>query len=171
MSENNINNKIRESVLSEINKGEIKAKPKWLFAFKAISLFIFMLFLFVFAFYIIAFTAFIIRDHDWIIDTTFSLKGMYLLMQALPWTLLLTSILMILTASFVSRKYSLSYKKPFIYTLLTIIIILFTTHFIFVSSGARNLLKEAAFARGINLAPSNLLELRKDMQKMRIYEE
>jgi sensor histidine kinase YesM len=166
----NINNKIKANILGDINKGEIKVKPKWLFTFKAISFFIFILFLFAFTFYILAFTAFIIRDHDWIIDTTFSIKGIYLLLNALPFTLLFASLFMIAVASLVSRKYSLSYKKPFIYTLMTIIAILLLSHFAFVSSGARNFLKEEAYARGIKLAPSNLLELRKDMQKMRIYE-
>ena len=147
-----------------------KSRPKWLFGFKHFSFFIFILFLFLFCFYVLAFLTFVSSQQDWITSSTFTIKGFYLLLSALPWTLFFFSIFMIFAASIISRKYSLSYKKPFIFTLIFIIFILTFTNFVFTASGARGYLKEEAFKRGIKLAPNNLLDLRKDIQEMRIYE-
>lgn len=159
---------LKEKILHEIESGKVKPKPKWLFAFKSLGLVFSLLFILLFTFYILAFLGFIMSERDWVQESTYSLSGLYFLLSTLPLTIIFLAIFMVIVASLTAYKYGLSYKKPFIYTLLVIIVLLFTTRYVFVLSGLQKYIKEKAFAEKVQLVPNSWREMREGVKNAQL---
>ena len=155
---------LKQNILTQIEQKKIKPKPKWLFAFKAFGLATGVVFIILFAFYILAFLGFVMSERDWIQESTYSLSGLYFLFNTLPLTMIFLASVMIIVAALTAYKYGLSYKKPFIYTFIGIIIILFASRYIFVMSGLQTYIKEEAFKEHIQLVPTAWKNLRENIK-------
>lgn len=155
---------LKTKIFQEIEEGNLKPKPKWLFAFKSFGLLVFILFVILFSFYVLAFLGFVLSERDWVQDSTYSLQGIYFLLNTLPISMIILAVFMILTASITAYKYGLSYRKPFVYTLIVIGIILLGGRYVFDKSGLQQYIKEEAFRREIRLVPSSWQELRNSIK-------
>lgn len=151
---------LKTKIFQEIEENKLKPKPKWLFAFKSFGLLVFILLVILFSFYVLAFLGFVLSERDWVQDNTYSLQGIYFFLNTLPVSMIFLAGFMILTASFIAYKYGLSYRKPFINTLIVIVFVLFGSRYIFAKSGLQQYIKEEAFSRNIQLVPTTWKKLR-----------
>ncbi|MDD5738435.1 MAG: hypothetical protein PHY72_00695 [Candidatus Pacebacteria bacterium] len=102
------NNTLTEKILSKINSGEIKAKPKIFFLVKTIGFIVLSIFSFLIAIFTASFVAFALP-----------LGGPSLLLTILGFTVLISVMLNI----FLAKKFPSFYKKPLIFNLLIFIIL------------------------------------------------
>jgi hypothetical protein len=72
------------------------------------------------------------------------------------------SLLALLIAGIVFRHFEFAYKRSVLGTILTVIVVIITTHILFIYTGIQKFVKEEAFKRGIPLAPEGLRQMRKD---------
>lgn len=151
---------LKQNIFQTIESKRIKPKPRWLFVFKSLGAMAAMLFVFAFLFYIIAFLGFVISEHNWVNQETFTMSGMYFLLNTLPLSLMAVAAAMIMTASFVAYRYGLTYKKPFVWTVFGIILVLLLSHQIFTRTGLRDLIKQKAFENKVHLVPDPFNEIR-----------
>lgn len=155
---------LKTKIFQEIEENKLKPKPKWLFAFKSLGLLLSILFIMLFSFYILAFVGFVLSERDWVQDSTYSLQGVYFLLNTLPISMIFLALCMILVASLTAYKYGLSYRKPFVYTLTVLAVLLLGGRYVFVKSGLQQYIKEEAFRRQIQLVPSSWKELRNSVK-------
>ncbi len=102
------NNKLTEKILSKINSGEIKARPKVFFLVKTFGFVVLSIFSFLLAIFTASFVAFALP-----------LGGPSLLLTILAFTVLIFVCLNI----FLAKKFPSFYKKPLIFSLLVFIIL------------------------------------------------
>jgi hypothetical protein len=155
---------LKNKIFQEIEENKLKPKPKWLFAFKSLGLLLFILFIILFSFYVLAFVGFILSERDWIQESTYSLQGAYFLLNTLPISMIFLAMSMILVASVTAYKYGLSYRKPFVYTLIVVSLTLLGGRYLFYKSGLQEYIKEEAFKTHIQLVPDSWKELRNDVK-------
>lgn len=155
---------LKNKIFQEIDRAEITPRPKWLFAFKSFGLMMSVLFIVLFSFYVLAFVGFILSERDWIQESTYSLQGAYFLLNTLPISMIFLAISMILIASVTAYKYGLSYRKPFVYTLIVVSLTLLGGRYLFYKSGLQEYIKKEAFKTHIQLVPNSWKELRNDVK-------
>lgn len=124
----------KEKILEKIKKGEVKMKPKIYFVLKTILFAgIFGLFL-IFSFFFLSFIHFhLISSGIWYLPK-FGIEGFFVFLKSLPWFLMILAIFLILILEILSRKFSFSFKRPILISLLTIIFIVFLGSFLFTKS-------------------------------------
>lgn len=159
---------LKTKIIAEIEEKNLKPKPKWLFAFKAVGLGLSVLFVFLFALYLLIFVGFVISERDWVQESTYSLSGVYFLLNTLPFSMILLATVMIFIASVTAYRYGLSYKKPFIYIFVSIIVILLLARLVFVESGLQNYIKEEAFRQNVQLVPTSWKDLRNTVKNAKM---
>jgi len=129
---NNEENKqsISEIVAAKIKSGEIKMKPKFYFAFK-IFLLAAGLFLLTFAaLFLVSFIMFYLRVNGIFASPAANFWGLRVLFSSLPWVLILLVVLLIATSEIFAKHFSFVYRKPVLYSVLAIILIILVGGFI-----------------------------------------
>ena len=124
------NNSIAEKVLGKIKRRQIKMKPKIHFIFGTTLLVLGVLVLILFIPYLISLIVFSLRVSGVLFLPKFGLPGMSILLSSLPWLLILITTFLILLLEIFARKFTFVYRKPAIYSLIAIIVIIFTGIFI-----------------------------------------
>lgn len=127
-------NGLKEKILSKINRGEVKMKPRLYFFLTGILFLIIFSFFFIISFFLVSFIHFhLISSGIWYLPH-FGAKGVLIFFKSLPWALIILTIILILLLEFLSRKFSFSFKKPILISLLIIIFLVFLGSF-FVTKG------------------------------------
>ena len=116
-------NHITEKILSKIKTEKIKMKPKSYFVLRIIFLVLGTLALTFFIIYLISFIIFSLRASGTLFLPRFGFPGMRILISSLPWFLILTSGILIILLEIFTQKFTFVYRKPILYSLLVIIII------------------------------------------------
>lgn len=123
-------NSIKERILEKIKQGKVKMRPKIYFVFKTI-LIIFGIFLFLgLSLFLLSFIHFHLRISGLWYLPRFGLGGLAIYFKSLPWLLILVFIVLILLLEVLSRKFSIVWKKPLLYSFLAIFAILIIGTFI-----------------------------------------
>ena len=123
------NNSIAEKVLGKIKRRQIKMKPKIHFIFGTTLLVLGVLVLILFIPYLISLIVFSLRVSGVLFLPKFGLPGMSILLSSLPWLLILITTFLILLLEIFARKFTFVYRKPAIYLLISIMVIIFTGSF------------------------------------------
>ena len=136
---NEENKKIEEKITSLIKSGDVKMKPKWYFSIRAILGVIMLCLLFFFMIYILSLI-------DLILDDQYKLHlnnlGIVETFFALPWLLVLIGVMMLVIFDGLIKKYSFSYRNPFLYTFLVVLVLL-----LIISSIIKSVDEETRFSR------------------------
>lgn len=123
-------NGLKEKILSKINRGEVKMKPRLYFFLTGILFLIIFSFFFIISFFLVSFIHFhLISSGLWYLPR-FGAKGVLIFLKSLPWPLIIFTIFLILLLEFLSRKFSLSFKKPVLISLLAIVFLVFLGSFL-----------------------------------------
>lgn len=113
---------IKSTVLNKIKSGQVKMKPKTYFVLRAVLIALIAFIIILFALYLVSFIIFALRATGLWSLPKFGFPGMKLLFTSLPWILILTAIFLILILEIFTRRFTLAYRRPILYSVLIIII-------------------------------------------------
>ena len=114
---------LREYVLGVIERGEVKMRPKWHFAFRAALYATGGIVLLLILIYLVSFIAFVLRQTGVLFEPSFGSRGWFAFFGSLPWILVLLSAAFIVILEILVRRYAFAYRRPLLYTALAIILI------------------------------------------------
>lgn len=113
---------ITDQVVEAIKEGQIKVRPKWQMLAKGGLLVLVCVALVLLLFYLESFIIFSLRHTGVIFLPAFGPRGWLLFMLYLPWLLILLSLILVLVLEVLLRRYSLTYHRPLLYSLLAILV-------------------------------------------------
>ena len=122
MEENHNNRKqIREKVLEVIKNGQVKMRPKWHFILKASLIITGAIAAFLISLYLASFIIFVLHQTGVWFAPAFGFPGFGILMSALPIVLIGVLLIFIAVIEILARRYSFTYRQPFLYSALGVI--------------------------------------------------
>lgn len=109
---------IQRKILTVIESGKVKMRPKWHFVLKAILIVLGMILLYLTLLYLISFMIFVVReDRPWMGPGPL----MVAILDGLPWFLIALALVFIGLLQHLVKKYQFGYGKPLFYLVLAII--------------------------------------------------
>lgn len=121
---------IAEKVIGKIKSGNIKMESRAHFVLKAVLAGLIFLILFLFLSYLSSFIVFSVRASGMMFLPKFGSPGIAIFFRSLPWLLFLTiAVLIILTETF-AKKFTFVWRRPIIYSLAAIVIIVVAVGFL-----------------------------------------
>ena len=113
----------QESIIAKIKNGKIKMHPRLYFILKAllVALAIFAVVLTVL--YCLSFTVFMMRANGAWFLPRFGPPGARIFFGSLPWFLILATIVLILILEFLAKKFAIIYRRPIVYSIIGIVLI------------------------------------------------
>lgn len=112
---------IKDNILSAIESGKVSMKPRWHFVAKGVLLVVGTLFAFLSLVYLISFIFFILKQTGLWFVPGFGFGIMREILFDFPWLLVTLAILLILLLQFLIKKYSFSYGRPLIYSVVAVV--------------------------------------------------
>lgn len=134
---NNPKNKniIKDAVLAQIKSGQAIMKPKWHFILKTILVAIGVTIVALTLLYLVSFIFFVLRQTGVFFIPSFGFRGIGIFLISLPWLLILTGLVFFVTLEILVKRYSFTYRKPLLYSLIGIIIFVLVGSFIVSRTG------------------------------------
>ncbi len=124
------NHSIKDKVLNKIKSGEIKIKPKLYFILKTVLVILGSIVVGIFILFLISFISFTLRASGLWFLPNFGFHGFGIFLGSLPWILIVAALLLIAALEIFMKRFSLVYRKPVLYSLLAIVLIVFVGGFI-----------------------------------------
>lgn len=112
---------IKDNILSAIESGKVSMKPRWYFIVKGILLVVGTLFAFLSLVYLISFIFFILKQTGLWFVPGFGFGLMREILFDFPWLLVFMAVLLIVLLQFLVKKYSFSYGRPLIYSVVLVV--------------------------------------------------
>lgn len=116
---------LRKLIAEKIHSGELLMRPRWHFVLKGALLVAGVAVVLLFILYIISFVLFALRESGLWSVPAFGFSGVLLFLFSLPWVLLSATLVSIALLEILVRRFSFAYRKPFLYSLGGIIVIVF----------------------------------------------
>lgn len=120
---------MKDKVINTIKSGEVKMHSRGYFLTRAIVTVIAAILLFLFIFFVTTFIIFALQLNGGFYATGFGPSGWLIFLGALPWSLLLLSIALVLILWMLLRRYAVVYHQPFLYILLLLVVVLSLAYF------------------------------------------
>lgn len=124
------NDSLKNKVLAKIKRGEVKMRPKYQFVLKSFLYFGGVVFAFVALVYLVSFALYLLRQTGTFYLPSFGWRGIFPFLSSFPWGLALLGLVLILILEILSRNYSFVYRKPFIYSILVVVLVIGTGSFL-----------------------------------------
>jgi len=119
-----INNKEEaERIVDVIKKNQTKMRPHWYFLTRAVLVIIAAVMLFLLLLYVVSFIIFALHQDGGWFAANLGLSGWSLLFMALPWGLLLVSLILLLLLANLLKRYTFVYHQPVFYLLITFVVL------------------------------------------------
>jgi hypothetical protein len=116
---------MKNSILSSIEKGSVKMRPRWEFILRAVGMYLGLLVLAIGALYAISFVVFMLRQSGIFSAYSLGFNGFLTMLGSLSWFVLVVAVAFAILLVFTIRKYSFGYAWPFLYLAIgTIVIVL-----------------------------------------------
>jgi hypothetical protein len=115
-------NALKENILAKIKSGELDMKPKWFFVGKSLLNLIGITIIFILAVYFLSFILFILRETGVMFIPGMGLHGFMYFITASPWLLVLLVGLFLGVLYVLVTKFSFSYRRPLVYSLVGIVL-------------------------------------------------
>lgn len=112
------NQTLETKVLEAIRCGDVRMKPRWFFALRAVLLGTGITILLFATLFIGSFIVFSLRQSGLWFTPSYGLRGTYLFLRAVPWVLVALSMLFAVVLELMVRHYSFAYRAPLAYSLL-----------------------------------------------------
>lgn len=120
----------KNSILEKIKKGKVKMKPKMYFVWRSIFIAFSIIFVTLFILYLLSFIFFNLRlTGIWYLPR-FGFSGLRVLFVSSPWILILIAIVLIAILEILVKRFSFAYRRPILYSILVIIVLVFLASFI-----------------------------------------
>lgn len=122
--ENNEKQKtIKENILATIKNGQVKMRPRWHFALKAVLAVLGLVILFLAVLYLASFIIFVLRQTGVLFMPAFGWPGWFAFFSHLPLFLIFLVIFFIITLELLVRHYAFAYRRPLLYSALGIFVL------------------------------------------------
>lgn len=115
--------KIKDNILTRIRSGRVTMRPKWHFVLKALLAVVGGVLLLFATLYLISFVVFVTRQTGVWFGPGFGSPGFGALLRALPWALILLSLLFVAILEVLARRYAFAYRRPLLYSVTVIVVI------------------------------------------------
>ncbi|MCX6729920.1 MAG: hypothetical protein NT058_00240 [Candidatus Portnoybacteria bacterium] len=122
MNSNQEKNSIKDRILNEIKKGDIKMHPKFTYALKAIFVILAVLILIAIMIFLMSFIVFSLENNGAQFLVGSGIGGVLFLMHSLPWVLILIILIAILLIESLIKRFKFAYRRPLIYSLLVVLV-------------------------------------------------
>jgi len=116
------NNNLEDEIMKKIKGGQIKLKSKYIFLAEKLGLGSAFLLSVVLAILFFSLLLFYLRVSDNLIYLSFGSSGVLAWLESFPYLLVISFVIFILFSVYLLKKTDLSYKKPFVYFLLALLI-------------------------------------------------
>ncbi len=143
---------LAKKVLNKIKKGQVKMWPKFYFTSKAFLFILGIVFILFLALFLVSFIIFNLRATGALFLPRFGLFGLRSFFMFFPWLLVIFPILFIIALIFLAKRYRFVYKKPLLYSIIAIVVIVLVGSFIFLRVPIHKKLSERAWEGGIPMA-------------------
>jgi hypothetical protein len=110
-------------VIDQIKSNKTKMRPRSYFIFRAVLLIVIAVIVFLLLLFFVSFIIFVLRQDGGLLAVNYGVSGWDVFFHALPWSLLLLSLALILTLALLLKRYAFIYHQPFLYSLLALIIV------------------------------------------------
>jgi len=147
-------NDISKKIEEKIKKRKIKMKPKSYFLAISVLYIVSTIVIILFAFFLASFVLFSLKASGANYLLGFGYPGILSYFRSIPWLLILTLIILILLVEIFSKKIDLVSKKPLIYSLAAIIIVIVGFGAIFANTNVHNQLLDRALDNRLPFAGS-----------------
>lgn len=118
---------VRDTVLEKIKDGKTRMRPRWYFILQTALVAVGAVILFIALLYVASFIHFVLyRNGVWFI-TVFGWRGVEIFLVSLPWVFILSSVIFIFLLETLVNHFSFGYRKPLLYSLLVIIVVVMTS--------------------------------------------
>ncbi len=114
---------IKERVLEAIKSGNTHMRPKWHFILYGALFVIGGIILLLVILYLASFIVFTVRHTGVVFAPRFGSRGLFVFLRSLPWLLILLSLFFIVILEVLVRRYSFAYRKPLLYSIFAIVLI------------------------------------------------
>jgi len=116
---------LRSRVIDAIENRRVMMRPRWhfvlLFLLRATGLVVAFLGLL----YLISFILFVLRHSGLLFTPLFGFGGLYRLLFSLPWILVFFSLFFLVVLEVLVRRYAFAYRRPLVYSILGIFVLVF----------------------------------------------
>jgi hypothetical protein len=115
------NSQIR--VLDSIKSGDLKMRPKWLFATQTFLGVFAIVVIMLTLLYLASFIIFFCKQTGIWVGPWYGARGWYIFFRSLPWLLIIFLLVFIGLLELLVRRYSFLYSRPILYSILAILLI------------------------------------------------
>ncbi len=116
-------NSIKNSILNEIKKGEIKMHPRVYFVLKSVLLIVVAILLFVLITYLTSYSIFYFENNGAKFLLRSGLTGLLDFFHTIPLILIVLLLILIYVVEKIIRKFHFTYKRPLIYSFLLVVVL------------------------------------------------
>ncbi|HEY5221183.1 MAG TPA: hypothetical protein VIJ29_03535 [Candidatus Paceibacterota bacterium] len=113
-----------DNIVNTIKSREIKMRSSAYFRWRSVFIVLAAILVFLVIIFVATFIIFALQQNGGFFATNFGPAGWEIFLFSLPWSFLLLSIVLILILWLLLRRYPIIYHQPFLYTLLTLIIVI-----------------------------------------------
>lgn len=131
MNQETNNKSTSKEVLDKIKKGELKKHSKFYFIFKGFVYGLGLVSVIVFSVVLGSFIIFFLRASGLLFLPKFGFSGLRILLSSFPWFLGLIVLTLVLLIGWLVKKSPIVYRKPLIYSILAIFILILLSSFLF----------------------------------------
>lgn len=122
---------IKDEVLERIKSGQAKMRPRWHFVLKTALLVAGVVGFTLALLYLASFIIFILRLSGVWFAPAFGLRGIGIFLVSLPWLLIAAVLIFALILEVLVKHYSFAYRKPLLYSLAGIVLLVVLSSFAF----------------------------------------
>lgn len=111
-------------IIAAIRSGDTKMRPRWYFVIQSILVVIAAVLILVLLILAISFIVFALEQNGGFFAASFGLTGWEILFLALPWSIILLSIALLLILIILLKRYEFIYQQPSLYVLLVLVVVI-----------------------------------------------
>ncbi|MFA5954053.1 MAG: hypothetical protein WC817_00765 [Patescibacteria group bacterium] len=130
MAHNSEHKNLRDLVLQKIRLGEVAMRPRWHFVLKSALLMTGVVLLVLTILFVISLGFFVLHlSGVWFVPA-FGWGGLGVFLRSLPWLLIGTALLFIGLLEALVRRYPLAYRRPLLYSAISVMVLVFLGGFL-----------------------------------------
>lgn len=130
MNDNLNKTSLTDKILSKLKSGEFKMKPRAYFVLKAALIILGTAVVAGFILFLISFISFALRANGVLVLPIFGFRGFGMFLSSLPWLLIIVAVLLIFVLEMLFKHFAFAYRRPILYSVLGIVIIVILGTFI-----------------------------------------
>ncbi|MDR3643344.1 MAG: hypothetical protein P4L74_07020 [Candidatus Doudnabacteria bacterium] len=112
---------MKDGVLKAIEDGQVKMRPKWLFATRTAMMVLGVVLIALTVLYLVSFIVFILRQTGVLFVPAFGPQDFGIFFASLPWLLIALASIFMLLLEILIKRYAFAYGRPFLYSALGVI--------------------------------------------------